>query len=80
MYDVWIYFAGPESRWSGKMSARETIAHHVSPWLWLAKMKAKATLKDLNEGRCGAVIINDDAEVLHIEHRTNVSKSLEEVT
>lgn len=66
MYHVWIYFLGPESNWSGKISAREIIAHYPSPWLWLAKLKAGIAIRDLNQGRCGAVVMHGEKEMHHI--------------
>lgn len=63
MYCVRVYFHGPQTNWMGKVAEREVIMQRPVPWLWLAKSLARSYLRDMNTGRCGAVITRD-AEVV----------------
>lgn len=55
-FKVAIYFAGPMTKWSGKLQDEEVIARHRYPWLWLARWVGRSTMKNLNANRCGYAI------------------------
>lgn len=56
MYCLRVYFHGPQTNWAGRISETETIAIIEVPTLWLAKMRARLLMRDLNAGRCGYAI------------------------
>lgn len=66
MYKVIIYFAGPMTKWSGKVQDEETIARYRYPWLWLARWIARSTLQNLNAKRCGYAIYRGSAVIENV--------------
>lgn len=56
MYLITVYFHGPKTNWSGKIDKTEIVSQHMVPWLWLARVRVRWLMGDLNAGRCGYAI------------------------
>jgi hypothetical protein len=63
MITVTVYFHGPATDWSEKIAEREIIAQHSVPFLWLARLKVKSIMDELNTGRCGYVLTRGETEL-----------------
>ncbi len=63
-YQVAVYFDGPRSQWSEQLHASEIIYLEEVPWLWLARLHARANLG--NTGRCAYVITRDGKQIEHV--------------
>lgn len=62
-----VYFSGPESQWSGKVSEREIIARRSFRWKWAARAFAKAAHRNLDPARCGYAVFKGGIEIEHVE-------------
>ena len=67
MFDLVVYYHGPQTHWAGKIAEREIIARHPMPWFWLARMRAKSILAELNAGACGCAILKDGEVIEQVE-------------
>lgn len=67
MYRGIVYFRGPESTWSGKVSEKEIIADYGSKWLWAVRAMTLHAYSGLNLARCGYVLFEDETIVEHVE-------------
>jgi hypothetical protein len=59
MFEVLIYFNGPRSQWSGKVVDDDVIARYPAPFLWLARARARSIVRQLNQSKCGYLIMGD---------------------
>lgn len=61
IYEVVIYYNGPRTQWSGKVVDNDVITRLPVRFLWLARIQANSLIGQLNQGRCGYVILRDGA-------------------
>ena len=59
MYEGIVYFAGPKSRWSGKIDSGEVLARIFSPWRWLARIQMLNIHGSLRADRCGYALLRN---------------------
>ena len=64
-YDSVVYFAGPRSKWSGKVSEDEIIARRQVPFLWAGLFWARSACRQLNMTRVGIAVSFDGTVVFH---------------
>lgn len=63
MFEGVLYFAGPRSRWAGKVDEDEVIARFQTRWRWLARYLTVSLFMRLDERRCGYAILADGVTV-----------------
>lgn len=71
MYSGVVYFAGPRSRWSGRMDDSEVIARVSAPWRWLASLLTLSLFRQLDDSKCGYALMDGGTclEQFHPETR-----------
>jgi len=67
LYRVTVYFHGPQTNWGRKIAEAEIVAKDHAPFLWLARLRARSLLSDLNRGRCGYAISQGERLIEHRE-------------
>lgn len=63
MWHGLIYYAGPKSRWSGKVSDSEVIARVFSRWEAIARIRLVSAFTPLDSTKCGYVLMRDGTTV-----------------
>lgn len=66
-YEGIIYFAGPRSRWAGKVDSQEIIARFPARWRWAVLALTLQTFARLDQRRCGYVILRDGEPIEHYD-------------
>lgn len=54
-----VYFAGPLSRFAGRIDEREVIARIRAPWRWLALVQLLSAHGSLDASKCGYALMRD---------------------
>ena len=67
MIEAVVYFHGPETSWSGKISEREIIARRAFPFRWAARAWARAAWGRLDPKRCGWAVLLDGEPLEFVE-------------
>jgi hypothetical protein len=63
-----VYFAGPKTRWAGKVDECEIIARTPDVrWRWLARAQLLNIHRQLDPSRCGYVLLDGDRAVEHYD-------------
>jgi hypothetical protein len=63
MYEGVIYFAGPRSRWSGRIDDGEIVARFAARWRWLARAQMLSAFSALDQTRCGYALLKNGVPV-----------------
>lgn len=66
-YEVVLYFAGPKTLFSGRISEDEIILRRSCPWRWLARKIARNLHSQLDPARVGWAVLKDGEAVEHVE-------------
>lgn len=74
-----VYFAGPQSRWSGKIAESEIIARHPAPWKWLARKLMLSAHSGLDATRCGYALLCDGVAIEQYDPPPAISGQDDEV-
>ena len=64
MYEGVVFFYGPLTKFARKVDKREIIARtREVPFIWLARMQARAVHRQLDPQRCGWAVLRDGKAV-----------------
>lgn len=62
-----VYFAGPKSRWSGRIAESETLARFDGRWRWVVRMATVSLFRRLDPACCGYVILENGVCLEHFD-------------